>query len=350
MLDLKRWQGFAFKNSMTASTNRLQHPVDEAKAKDLGLKTLRTVCRGHRMFFSAELWVDRDFDEVHKFFQDTYECEVIVFNAQDQIAGFRVEPNGPLYEEHTWEQALPDPSKEPLPVSDSFQTNVIKNLVWRLMRLQDHQVSYMARYHEMHMKIHTLQNDYNVAINLNDAFKKIKVETCNVSEGLYDELRKKASVEAENANLKAQCFEATSKLQVMTTKHDELHLHNKKLMKQIDDLTQSYDVRFRAATADFERSVSSLQRDTAEWTDGVMDYVYGKSGKRLRMDAQRELFKVNKKPSNPEPAKGEPAKKPSNPEPAQKPLDPETLDKKLAAVGIRINPRDPEPAREGAAP
>jgi len=199
--------------------------------------------------------------------------------------------------------------------------------VARVIRLQDSLLAYTTRCQEMELKVIKIEEENRILKKLNDTYVQEKQHIRASMEKAYDELRKKASLEAENADLKRRCFEATGRYETVSLEYKGLKAHTEQLERHIDQYAQRYNERLKISCETFERIISKIQRDTVEWTNSATEYMYGTTGKRFRADAQRELFRVDTKIRIRET------------EPAQDaPIDHDKMVKKLAAAGIQTPP------------
>jgi len=98
---LKSWQGFIFCKQGCSYTS-LQRLVDDGKAKDFGIKTLKTSCKGRRIYFHLDLWVDRDMDEVAKFLDETYDAASSVFCTEDPLLVVKINDSSPTLLVQAW--------------------------------------------------------------------------------------------------------------------------------------------------------------------------------------------------------------------------------------------------------
>jgi len=295
---LKSWQGFIF-CKQGGSYTRSQRLIDDGNAKDFGIKTLKTSCKGRRIYFHLDLWVDRDMDEVAKFLDETYDAASSVFCTEDPLLVVKINDCSPTLQVQAWPDEISHLAPPKTTTHKTICTAIVRHLVTRYLRIQDLQTEYYVKDQDQQLRLQ-LQSD---TLRLrSEEVRVLREENAEYRKHMA-EFEKKyndaAKMHQKNVELRHHIILVENTANTLRAQLKSAEDRCKALNDQVGRMAEDYERRFQRMDSTLNSTVKHMQNDLAEWTESALECasaVFGLGKRPLATvksepEAKRRLFR-----------------------------------------------------------
>lgn len=272
-VDFKKWKGFIFFQTSGISV-RLTRDLDERTAKQVGVKTLSTVCRQRRIYFVIEFYVNKPIDEVTRLLQSTYGGTACVFNNDEPILNVNFNATTSTFKTATW---LDEISGSVVVAPPSFEergrllSDITKHVLERYQGIEDKMFEYYEKLQVQEIRMSDLQQRFQAKTSLltvaEEENTNLKKEIMELVKSNNEGIREKS----ENVALKQKITVMKSVHDTQVTRIQSLSERVRILESQLSSMSKSQDIRITSIEANYKSAVKGIRADVSKWTEGILD-------------------------------------------------------------------------------